>query len=561
MSQIRITVGALRDRSVDDVFDGLVSKAKRARAQVAAETKASASAEKSAWRDVEKELARMERERTADVKKQAKDRLKAEKEAAALVASETKKSARERENAEREALRSIERERAKAERDETQRLKRLRKETEETAKARAKLMGQAFSGAAALGGRAMRFGASVVGDLARATGVRTDLGSILAANADLETKAVNLSNSGYMAGDPRNGKRLSTEEIQNFAFEKGNATGYAANDVVDALSTFVSKTGDLKGGMDSFEKMAQLARATGSDITDMADAMGDVSNTLGNIPDKAKVLDSVMRQVAGQGKLGAVEIRDLATQMAKVAAAAGQIEGDGAKNIGLMGAFAQESRQRGGSASATQAATSVGAMLANFKQKTAVSEFKSRGINVYNENGQIRDPKTILLEALKKAGNDPLAMKAMYRTAQADRAVSGFTQVYRDAYAGTNGTKEQKTAAGIAAVEAEFDRLQKATLAQNEVMDSFQKSMGTGQAQANVFNNEMQKATLQMQKELTPALIALAPTVIRVTKGFADMMVKLFGDQGSNQAQEALQECENQFHKATSSSFPQRATL
>jgi ribosomal protein S10 len=35
MSQIRITVGALRDRSVDDVFDGLVSKAKRARAQVA----------------------------------------------------------------------------------------------------------------------------------------------------------------------------------------------------------------------------------------------------------------------------------------------------------------------------------------------------------------------------------------------------------------------------------------------------------------------------------------------------------------------------------------------
>ncbi len=108
-----------------------------------------------------------------------------------------------------------------------------------------------------------------------------------------EIAELNLSNAGYMQGDPRNGQRVDPEELKKFAFEKGNATGMQANDVVGALGAFVSKTGDLKTGMEAFEKMAILARATGSDVTDMADAMADVSNNLGDVPNKAEVLNSV----------------------------------------------------------------------------------------------------------------------------------------------------------------------------------------------------------------------------------------------------------------------------
>ena len=57
-------------------------------------------------------------------------------------------------------------------------------------------------------------------------------------------------------------------------------------------------------------KLGKLAKASGSDLGDLADAAGDVSTALGDMaPDKkAERIDSIMRTIAGQGKIGAVEI-------------------------------------------------------------------------------------------------------------------------------------------------------------------------------------------------------------------------------------------------------------
>ena len=55
----------------------------------------------------------------------------------------------------------------------------------------------------------------------------------------------------------------------------------------------------------------------------MVSVAADISNVLGDIPDKARVVLEVMKGVAVDPKTGAAEIRGLAAQMAKVAAGGG----------------------------------------------------------------------------------------------------------------------------------------------------------------------------------------------------------------------------------------------
>jgi len=143
------------------------------------------------------------------------------------------------------------------------------------------------------------------------------------------------------------------------ALQVGGETGTDANAALEGLSKFVGKTGDLKLGRELMKDLAVYAKATGTELDDMTDAAADVATALPEAADKNKQVLAVMRAIAGQGKLGAVEVKDLASQMAKLAANAGQFEGSAADNIITLGAMAQESRQRGGSASASQATQSV----------------------------------------------------------------------------------------------------------------------------------------------------------------------------------------------------------
>jgi len=370
---------------------------------------------------------------------------------------------------------------------------------------------------------------ALAGSLARASGVETDAGAIFKKNVDLETNAQNIANSGYIVGDKNNNKRVSKEDLMKQALDVGEKTGSDANVALEGLGKFVSKTGDLKTGRDIMEQMAIYSKATGSSMEDMMDASGDLANQLDGVEDKGKAVRDLMRGFVGQGKLGAVEIKDLASQMAKIGSASGRFEG-GQNSITQMGVLAQGARGRGGAASASSAANAVASFAAIFSKGKRIEGFEKMGVNIEGEGGKIRDPKKIIMDSLvaaqEKAGgklgtafNKNLA--TMFADVKSRQAIGSFEDKFRSAGGGQ---------AGVAAATAEWDRLEKAIVSDEEIMQSFNRAMKTSASQSEVFNNAIRKSALQMQNDLAPAMASLMAAAIPLAKKLAGVVELVTGD-------------------------------
>lgn len=542
MAEIRIKVGAAVDASLRDAFRPLEDAARRSRKTINDE------AEKSG------------KEQTAAAERWARQRARIVENSAILAGKIAAKQAAEEkrqqdntiralERAEREKTRAAEREssnrRRAAERqyaEEVRAAERAAAQEERIASRNAAAQQRAHDrairsvGRAALGGAAtaLGFGARVATSVARGAGLDFDVASHVARNTELEQRAVDLANSAYMPGTSgANGVRQNPADIIKEVRQTATATAFDPTKAMEGLQAFVGKTGDLETGRAVFKDLAVLSRATGTELQDMVSAAADVSTALGDTDNKGEKVAAVMRQIAGEGKLGAVEIKDLASQMAKIAANAPQFAGDVGENIALLGAFAQEARQRGGATSATMAATSVASMVNTLKTPARMNAFKAAGIDVIDQQTKlIRNPQEILIEALKKKGNDVAGFKTLFANVQGARAVEGFASIYRRTYSQTSGDDATKQAAAIAAVNDEFDRLKKASLSLSEQSDSFKNAMSTTQSQAQILNNKLGEmaetlsgVVLGALKEFGPDIKALGSVVADVAGGIR----KIFG--------------------------------
>ncbi|WP_394847404.1 phage tail tape measure protein [Pendulispora brunnea] len=382
--------------------------------------------------------------------------------------------------------------------------------------------GLTVAGAAYATRSAYRFASRVAGDFARGAGVDWDLSSLIQKNVELETRTTDLSNQAYMPGKAgpageRQDPRVLAAEVRRVAQNTGTDTTTA----VEGLQAFVAKTGDLALARQIFERLAILSKATGTNLADMVDAAGDVSNQLGDIPGKAQAINNVMTQVASQGKEGAVEIRSLASQMAKVAAMSGQIEGDTGENIKVLTAFAQAARGKGGAASAEQAATAVQSFIKTFKTPARARAFEAAtGKSVFNAQGMLRNPEELVIEALKAKGMKPLEFNKIFANVRGASAVEGFASIYRQAGGGEAGEREVREA---------FDRFRKAAMDDEEILESFRAAMATSESQTTNFNTQLQRVVGETQDALLPAFIALTPTIIAAAESLGKVAAALWG--------------------------------
>jgi hypothetical protein len=528
------------DRSLADVFQPVIDAANKAKiviekasvANTNAQVRAARGAATAGAREADRAAAAVERAKAKETKA-AERAAKAAENAAAKAAkreqAEADKVARYWERAREKSAATAAKLEAKATRDyerEMEKRKRIQDNfTKKTLEQDARAKGRAYDGAISAAGRGARaagsFALGIAGDLARGAGVNTDFGQMAAQNFNLINEAQNIANSGYMAGDARNGMRVSAQSLSEDAFRVGKATGSDANDVMAGLGDFVGKTGDLATGRDILMDMARLSRATGTNLSDMMAAAGGVAMAMGDTENKGDKLHSIMNSFAAQGKLGAVEIKNLAVQMDKLSAQAGQFEGNLADNMVMLGSLAQEARQRGGAANATQAANSVAAFTSMLKTPRRAEEFeKATGKKVVTATGMLRNPQELILEALRAKGMDPTGFKQIFANVQGGRAVEGFATLYRQAGGGAAGEK---------AVIEEFDRLKKASIDAAEAQESFALAMKQPKTQAEVFNQTLRETTLKLQNELTPALVALAPAVIEAAKAVAGLVAWITG--------------------------------
>lgn len=393
-------------------------------------------------------------------------------------------------------------------------------------------IGAGFSSAGRLGLGVARAAASkafsLAGSLARGAGVETDVGSIFKKNVDLETAAQNLSNQGLIASDKRNNTRVHKNILMGEALDVAEATGSDANTVIAGLEKFTSKTGDLRTGRDILKQMSIYSKASGSSLDDMMDAAGDLAGQLDGVENKGEAIQNLMRAFSGQGKLGAVEIKNLASQMSKIAASSGRFEG-GTQSIIQFGVLAQMARQRGGAPTATSAAQATVSFANTFSKERRLKAFAEMGVDTEGKGGKVKSVKQLLLEALpaaEKAGKGigkgfDLAMGKMIADAKARQVFLGFEAIYKEQGGGQKG---------IQAVTDAFERLEKAAIADEEVMASFNRAMKTSESQADVFNTQIRKAALQMQQDLAPAMAALAKELVPLVKKLASWVGHVTGD-------------------------------
>ncbi len=480
MSTLKIRVGVAIDANVGAAFQPILTASRKARAQVESDMAGAAKKTQSVYRQNASEAARAADKAATEAERAAQREVRAKEKALAYVARIRDRHFRDQQRQEEKAAADASRSAAKR--------------AEQTGYWSVRYAGRAV-------GAAGRFGM----DMARGAGVNLNMGSIIGKAVSMEKRAVDLANASIGTGVKGNETRASSGGLLTQARDIGISAGYDPERVLEGLQKFVAKTGDLKTGRDMLADLARLSSATGSELEDMVDAAGDVSNALGEVPNKGKVVESVMRAIAGQGKVGAVEMKDLAVQMAKLGAAAGAFEGDSAKNVEMMGIFAQMARARGGAASATQAATSVAAMVNTFKTPARIAAFKAEGIDVLTKSGMVRNPFEILKESLTATQGNPERFKKMFANVQGARAVEGFATVYRQAGGGQKG---------LDAVSAEFERLKKASISKAAVEEAHAERMKTNAAKIEVFNAKLTEVGARVAERVLPQMDKLAPTII-----------------------------------------------
>jgi hypothetical protein len=370
-----------------------------------------------------------------------------------------------------------------------------------------------------LAGKAM----GLAGDVARGAGVNLDAGSMVQSYVQRQALAQDIANSGYQPGAKgAAGQLQSAASIQSEAMNVAKSTATDPTKALEGLQKFVATTGDLETGRAILGDMAKLSNATGSSMEDVVTAAGDVSAKLGEMPHKAESINAIMRQIAGQGKLGAVEMRDFAKQLASVAAVAPQFGGSIEKNIGEMAILLQEGRQLGGAKNAAQAATGVRAFASTFTKGARVKEFAARGIQLRNEDGSLRGAQQIIMDSLKATHGDANQLYGkLFTSEQSKVAVRGFETIYNH----TEGDQATK----LRAVASEFDRLRKATMSQADVEEANARKMETTQAMSQELNNSLQAVADEASAKLLPTMKELAPGLIVAAGGMAEAMVLVLG--------------------------------
>lgn len=528
MPQLTIRVGASVDRSLAVAYRSFVEAGERARRATEESGKRGAAgfsgamkkgtdqAEKN-YRKMVSELEKENRKIARDADKAAKAQTTAtEREARAQVRI-IEKAAKDKVRAEKAAAREIEKD---------------RRHTDRAIITGARLGRGAFDKGSRAAGNAFstvtRSALGIAGSVARGAGVNFDLGSHIKSGVELESKAVDLSNSGYMPGKAgAAGVRQDSKAIEREARAVGDFAGYDPNQAIGGLQKFVAKTGDLQSGRDILKDMAKYARASGADLEDMVDAAGDVSNALGDTDNKGEKIKNVMRAIAAQGKEGAVEIKDLATQMAKLAAASSQFTGDPSQVMAQMGALTQMTRAKGGASSATQAATSVSSFTNTFSKGARLDAFKHYGVDIRGEGGKV-DVKKAIFGAIKAASSTQHGgmaqfdknMGKMFMDVRARSVTRGFETIFKEGGGGEAGLKK--------AMEA-FDGLAAATMREQEITESFNRAMNTTEAKVQRFNNELSASATALKEGLEPAAKALAPLLVSLAKASADAIAQYTG--------------------------------
>lgn len=476
-------------------------------------------AEKEAERRLERERKaqdRANREQEKDLKRHAREeariRVQAEKEADRALEQIRKESIRDQKRSDREAakwLRDGDRE--------------LRREQRASARFATSMLGAGAQGVRAGASRVAGITMGVANTVAQLGGgfsIAGALGKTTAVRGHL----ADIANNAIMPDDPENSKRRSVDELESKVRSVGIEFGIGSEEGANALDKFTSKTGNLARGMELLRGLAEMSRAGAGSLDDLADAAGDIFNN--DETQSAKQVLDTLQGIAIQAGKGAVDMKDLATQMAKLQAAAGKFEGDGAKNMLAMGAISQIARREGGATTASQATTATASLTNQLYKNARIAGFKNLGVSLKTKEGFNRDMEDILIETMlgaekksRASGRGMQDFDKLFGSAVSDasarRATLGLEKAFKQAGGGQ---------AGVAAVKAKLAEFGAGGRdLRKEYADKAKERMVESDAKLEVMNAKFEQA---VSEKLIPKLLELMPAIERLIPVIVDGAAK-----------------------------------
>ncbi len=387
----------------------------------------------------------------------------------------------------------------------------------------------------------LRTGVHMARSMANAAGFDTNLGSMVGNISQRDAQLTALSNSAWSNNKTDAEKAAAQNQGAILSDVKGVAdkNSMSRTDVIGGLQNFVSLTGDLQTARDLMGQMATLSKATGANMGDMMDAAAQVANALPKGADKAKVVEQVMRSIAGQGLEGAVEIKDMATQMTKLAAMAPKFQLDkftsatlsGAgvtdatgQNIAIMGMLAQASRAHGRT-NATTASNSAMAFVRDLSGGLMGKRMGEAGLSAWTDSSHStqKGAPQIILEMLKYAKGDQTKLSRLLPNQNSRAAVTAFSPIFDAAYKqapGQHVPEADRMKRALGAVSDEMNRLLTVTMSSTEIQTKANAANETTQAKAQRFQNQLEDITEKLATKLIPAIERAEPKILQLVEAF-----------------------------------------
>jgi hypothetical protein len=332
--------------------------------------------------------------------------------------------------------------------------------------------------------------------------------------ADLQEAANRTSISARGAGEDFTDPAALISDVQKAAL---GAPGQKAADIMSAIQGFVSLTGELKTGRASAGTFATVASATGADVGDVSQAAASIFNQFG-LKSKEEMQD-VMASLTFQGKKGAFEVKDMASQFQRLAAAGASFGLTGVQGVKTIGGLAQIART--GTGSAAQTTTAIENIFSNMIGKSAL--LKQQGVNVYDKKGRTRDVGDILIESIVKSGKNNFEKKSqVLQQVFGDQGIRGVRPLlakYQTEFqaAQKNGaTEAEAAAAGLKKLRETLDESINAPGAWAEVQKDAARAQQDISAQTTASWERVKQVTAE---KLLPALTAVTPKLMKLFVG------------------------------------------
>jgi len=430
------------------------------------------------------------------------------------------KVARAREREELGAQRRITRERERAEKQMfSLRMRHLRQEDAERKRAEAAtvrerqrlnshLMGTAGRSASGAVRGAVGFAAGsvgLVGGFAAGNAVRNEL----SLNRRYRELAVNSRPAGQdFVVDPTTiGSAVSSESIR---------TGTNREDVLAGLENYVQKTGDIKAAVANLKNFSDFALAFKSTTGDIATAAATIQQQFG-ISDANDVAQA-LTAFGLQGRSGAFELVDLASELPQIGAAGARFGLQGVEGAKVIGGLSQLAIQSTGSA--PEAATAVKQMFNQLQAKaTQIQSGKAFGgrekVDVYeggDTTAQGRDIRDVLTEVIAASGGRQDELLKIFDV-RGVNAVSQLATAFKDANLAAGGGEAGK-AAGIEAVRRMLDESIETTGKFSDIQNDV----------AIMMEDDSVKVSQAMQELEIELGQAFLPAVREVTKALQENM-------------------------------------